>query len=219
MVPLTTLPELGTFSVLSASTWLLIHLYVRTNGPIPGTRAVIKANSWFYATMSLLMLIATLTTTTTPNNTDDDDNKAFPVRYTYHVSKFYEFLDILLVAASGGHIGLHFGFHHLTTPYLTFFRFLNNPAGGSWRVFAALNTFHHVLMYAYFGGAQVVRPFVPWTGGLQLIASVAVDVVVVWERYGGGGGGGGDIWPYVFSACLVGTYFGLYLRDLRMGKV
>ncbi|OBT92629.1 hypothetical protein VE01_09811 [Pseudogymnoascus verrucosus] len=62
----------------------------------------------------------------------------------YHASKFYEYVDILNVLASGGEIDLHFGVHHLTTMYMTYARVLHHSEG--WCVFAALNTAHHVLI-------------------------------------------------------------------------
>ncbi|KAL4876786.1 hypothetical protein BJY04DRAFT_199455 [Aspergillus karnatakaensis] len=209
MVPLTTLPELLTFTLLSTTTWLTLHLYVHRNGPIPLTRSVAKLNNRFYAAISLAMF---LTVTLQTTKTAGDDSQ---IRYIYHLSKLYEFIDILLVCASGGPISLHFGFHHLTTPYLTFIRYLSGSE--HWGVFAALNTFHHVLMYAYFGGAVFLRPILPWSGMLQLVGGLVVDLMLGIEAYTTGEDG--EVWPYLGSGMLLGVYFILNWRDLRARRV
>jgi hypothetical protein len=66
-------------------------------------------------------------------------------RLVYHYSKFYEYLDIFLVILQGksNMIGLHFAFHHLTTPWYTTMRVARHFRG--WQVFAWLNAFHHAL--------------------------------------------------------------------------
>jgi hypothetical protein len=205
MAPLTTMRELVTFTTLSTTAWLTLHLYVCYNGPIPSSRAIIKLNSWFYATVSFIMMVIVVISTT--------ETQASAMRYAYHLSKFYEFLDILLVCASGGSINLHFGFHHLTTPYLTLIRFLNHYEG--WRAFTALNTFHHVLMYTYFGGAAIVRPLLPWTGMSQLLVGLGVDIAVGMGKYTHGE----ELWPNIVSGCFLGIYLVLSLRDLRESRV
>ena len=54
-------------------------------------------------------------------------------------------------------------------------------------VFAVLNCAHHVLMYAYFGGvaASWKRPVLPWTGVLQLVVGIWVEVGLLREELGG----------------------------------
>jgi hypothetical protein len=66
-------------------------------------------------------------------------------RHLYHYSKFYEYLDVLLLIlqGAGDRLGLHFAFHHLTTPWYTTFRVLRDYAG--WGLFAGLNASHHLL--------------------------------------------------------------------------
>jgi hypothetical protein len=93
--------------------------------------------------------------------------------YIYHLSKFYEYIDVLNLKAAGIEIGRHMLFHHLTTPYLTYYRVLNSP---DWQLFAFLNCVHHFWMYAYFGGVSFFRPILPFTGWLQLGAGIALDV-------------------------------------------
>jgi hypothetical protein len=223
---LTTIPELLTFTLLCITTWLSLHLYVRDHGPIALARPMIKPNSWVYTIISLSMclLIITVPESTTDTGTIGEEHPFFSagyIRYIYHLSKFYEFFDILLVCAAGSPINLHFAFHHLTTPYLTFVRFLPGPSNHNdgWRAFAAANTFHHVLMYAYFGGASVLRPILPVTGTLQLLVGISVDLVVGFWKCRSSDDGGDVCWPYFASAGLVGVYFVLHVRDLRARRM
>ncbi|KAL2787925.1 hypothetical protein BJX66DRAFT_309900 [Aspergillus keveii] len=229
---LTTISEVLTFTLLSTSLWLTLQVYVRHYGPIPSARRIIKVNSWMYTVVSFTIFLFVITVPESPTGTDTDGIAGKPnhpfgasaaaTRYIYHLSKFCEFLDILLVCAAGSPINLHFGFHHLTTPYLTFIRFL--PTTGAehsdsdgWRAFAAANTFHHVLMYAYFGGASILRPILPWTGTLQLVVGIAVDLAVGFWRFRAGDDG--IYWLYFASAGLLGVYFVLHVRDLRARRI
>ncbi|KAL3439856.1 hypothetical protein BJX65DRAFT_315349 [Aspergillus insuetus] len=225
---LTTIPELTTFTLLCITTWLSLQLYVCHYGRISLARPIIKFNSWIYTIVSFFMFLIIITEHDFPTGTGINTEvhiffSSASTSYIYHLSKFYEFLDILLVSAAGSPINLHFAFHHLTTPYLTFIRFLPSPANNNndgWRAFAAANTFHHVLMYAYFGGASVLRPILPVTGTLQLLVGIAVDLVVGCRRYrAGDAGGDGASWTYFASAGLLGAYFVLHLRDLRARRI
>ncbi|KAF8987987.1 hypothetical protein BDQ17DRAFT_1547958 [Cyathus striatus] len=128
-------------------------------------------------------------------------------RLIFHLSKFYEYLDIVLVLWSGGSIGLHFGFHHLTTPYLTYARTVYKPDG--WQVFAVFNAFHHAIMYGYFAGATSLGGILPITGYLQLIVGIMVELAYIqWNE-------GGILWPNVLSVTLLSSYAVLFTRDLR----
>lgn len=182
--------------------WRYLHDYIRTNGPIRGASRVTKINSILYAIASLALLILILS----PSHES-------VAQQLYHASKFYEYVDIFNVRASGGIIDLHFGFHHLTTCYLTFIRVIHNSEG--WKPFAALNAFHHSLMYAYFGGVQFPRPVLPWTGALQLIVGMAADI---WVMKGKLEAGEGDVWPNVVSGCLLAAYLVLSTRELLMRR-
>ncbi|KAJ0414722.1 hypothetical protein BJY00DRAFT_294609 [Aspergillus carlsbadensis] len=226
MLPaLTTIPELLSFTLVSTTAWLALHVYVRHNGQISIAKPIIKLNSWIYTVLSFIMFLLVIIVPEYPPGTSTDGiggNHPFSAastRYIYHLSKFYEFLDILLVCAARSPINLHFAFHHLTTPYLTFVRFLPDVGSDGWRVFAAANTFHHVLMYAYFGGASVLRPVLPLTGTLQLLVGIAVDVVVGVGEYRTGDGDSDICWPYSASAGLLGVYLVLHLRDLRARRI
>ncbi|KAG6040324.1 hypothetical protein E4U41_000921 [Claviceps citrina] len=129
----------------------------------------------------------------------------------YFSSKFYEYLDVLAVRASGGHIDLHFAIHHLTTPYLACWRVMEYDDG--WRVMAALNMVHHVLMYASFGGLAFCRTVLPVTGSTQLVVGLVGELWILWrkkmrmdEQQ--------PLWPHWLSLCLLTVYFMLWLRDL-----
>lgn len=183
---------------LFVSIWRRLHSHVREHGPIPGAPQVTRVNSRIYAVLSLCLLALIVS-----------PNHEHLAQQLYHASKFYEYVDIFNVTASGGAIDLHFGFHHLTTPYFTFIRVVHNSRG--WKPFAALNAAHHTLMYAYFGGVQFPRPVLPWTGALQLIVGMAVDVQVGRDKMRRGEG---SIWPNVFSGCLLATYLVLSTREL-----
>ena len=75
----------------------------------------------------------------------------------------------------------------------------------------ALNAFHHALMYAYFGGVQFPRTVLPWTGALQLVVGIAVEVWVARRKTTSGGG---HVWPNVLSGCLLATYSVLSIGEL-----
>ncbi|KAI7765620.1 hypothetical protein LZL87_014178 [Fusarium oxysporum] len=114
--------------------WQTIQWHVATRGPISQARTITKLNSRFYSSASLAFIILLL----------------FPqfegqARSIFHFSKFYEYIDVFGVCAAGINIDLHFGFHHLTTPYLTLVRVLWYSEG--WKVVAGLNAFHHFLMH------------------------------------------------------------------------
>ncbi|OBT73945.1 hypothetical protein VF21_07418 [Pseudogymnoascus sp. 05NY08] len=181
--------------------WLTLHRHVSLHGPIPGARTLATINSWFYALVSVGLLAITLS-----------PSHDLLARRLYHASKFYEYVDILNVLASGGGIDLHFGVHHLTTMYMTYARVLHHSEG--WRIFAALNTAHHVLMYAFFGGATWVRPVLPWTGAVQLLVGITTDFWVGKKKMERGE----EVWPNFVGGGILATYFVLFLRDLELRR-
>lgn len=180
--------------------WSFIHRHVAANGPITYARVLTKINNCLCSAGSLIFLLLLAF-----SSIDDTTRKI------YHTSKFYEYLDILGVCAIGGEIDLHFATHHLTTPYLTLTRVIWYSQG--WKVLAALNAFHHVLIYAFFGGAAWLRPALPVTGTVQLVVGLVGEILILlgrWEQ------GTGPIWPHVFGLGLLSTYFVLWLRDLQI---
>lgn len=182
-----------------ATAWLALHRYVTTHGPIPSARRLIFLNSWIYSAASLILLILICL----PQHED-------LARYLYHASKFYEYVDILGVRASGGDIDLHFGVHHLTTPYVTYVRVLHHSDG--WWIVGALNALHHAFMYAYFGGAQSLRAVLPVTGTAQLVVGLVGESWVLWRKRENGEM---PQWPHVFVLVLLTVYFVLWVRDLK----
>ncbi|KAI0487140.1 hypothetical protein F4859DRAFT_327861 [Xylaria cf. heliscus] len=188
-------------TLLFITIWLVIDLRVSLYGPISGARELNKVHNRVYSAVSAVLLYLTLS----PNHDDT-------ARTLYHLSKFWEYIDVLTVRAGGGCIDLHFGFHHLTTPYLTFFRVLRNSEG--WRTFAALNTAHHALMYAYFGGVAFLRPVLDFTGCLQLVIGIGAEGQVLWSREADEV----QVWPHVFAAGLLAFYLLLWMREMRMRR-
>lgn len=181
-------------------TWFLLHRYVEACGPLKEASGVTKINSQLYSVASLVLIILVLS--------PDHETLA---RQLFHASKFYEYIDIFNVRSSGGTIDLHFGFHHLTTPYVTFLRVVHNSEG--WKYFAACNAFHHVLMYAYFGGIQLPRPVLPWTGAMQLVVGIVVEGLIVKRKMARGGE---LMWPNVVCACILSVYLVLSTRELSL---
>ncbi|KIJ23016.1 hypothetical protein M422DRAFT_276490 [Sphaerobolus stellatus SS14] len=128
----TTLPPILVYSGFFAVSALLTHLYVKRNGPIPFATPLRTLNNALYASFSFYFAIQlslsvyswarlasfrypselevarSLLTETLPDRSD------MRLRYIYHISKFYEFIDIILMIATGGNVGLMFGFHHMT---------------------------------------------------------------------------------------------------------
>jgi hypothetical protein len=195
----TTLPSMFLQTGLFILAWATADTYVSRNRTVAGWHAVTVLNSRLYALVSLALLILILV---------HDSPLA---RKLYHASKAYEYLDILNVTlASGvGSVGLHFGFHHLTTPWFTYIRVL--PGCAAWRWFAALNAAHHVFMYAYFGGWEAVRPILDFTGIGQLVGGIAAEVWCV--RLGRD-----EVWRHWIALGLLGSYLILSIRDIRTRK-
>ncbi|KAJ2981960.1 hypothetical protein NUW58_g6552 [Xylaria curta] len=182
-------------------TWMVVDHRVSHHGPISGAREWNKMHSRVYSAVSAVLFYLTLS----PGHSDG-------ARILYHYSKFWEYIDVLTVRASGGVIDLHFGFHHLTTPYLTFFRVLPNIKG--WRVFAALNTAHHAFMYAYFGGAAFLHPLLDYTGCIQLLVGIGMEMRVLWSTEAGEA----QSWPHMVAAGLLSSYLVLWAREMNMRR-
>lgn len=114
------------FWTVLASTFVLVYCaltvqkHVRIHGRSPFAARVIKVNSYLYSFASLCFCLAIiLSSDLAPESLKLwDDGRANEVqRWLYHFSKFYEYLDIIFVLASGGSVGLHFAFHHLTVSH------------------------------------------------------------------------------------------------------
>lgn len=183
--------------------WACLHHHVTKNGPFPKARGISKIHNILYSIINIPLLVLVLFSPPHGN---------LLARRLYHLTKAYEYLDILTVCASGSRIALHFAVHHLTTPWLTLCRVLFNSDG--WRIGAALNITHHVIMYAYFGGLTAVRRVLPITGMVQLVVGLTIEVLVAKEKIQGGK----EIWPNVFAIGMASTYLGLFCRELWLEK-
>ncbi|KAJ9616600.1 hypothetical protein H2200_000319 [Cladophialophora chaetospira] len=154
--------------------WSTLRGYVARKGALGFARPFTQLNNQLYALFSLALGYFIL------NDVFHFQEEIAGLRlktsdlaYIYHLSKFYEYIDIFNLLAAGTEIGPHMAFHHITMPFLTYFRVLN---ASDWQLFAFLNCLHHFLMYSYFAGVASLRPILPLTGWLQLGAGIALDV-------------------------------------------
>lgn len=182
--------------------WIAIDRYVSRHGPIPQARTFTQINNWAYSAASFILLFLIISAS--------HDEIA---RRLYHASKFYEYLDVLGVRAGGGTIDLHFAFHHLTMPYLSYVRVVLHSDG--WWVLAILNTLHHGLMYAYFGGAGFLRQALEATGTMQLVVGIGGEVWMLWGKWGKEDAA---MWPHAVGLGLLSAYLVLWVRDVRMRR-
>jgi len=104
----------------------IIVIRVRRSGPISDADTLMKYHNRFYSIMSLLLCIglirslwgefsqasnASIKSIVCYTSLSDDD---LNLRYLFHASKFYEYIDIFNVLVVGGTVNTHFGFHHFT---------------------------------------------------------------------------------------------------------
>ncbi|KAI0424013.1 hypothetical protein F5Y09DRAFT_336119 [Xylaria sp. FL1042] len=158
--------------------WLVIDRYVSHHSPISRVRTLNEVHSCVYSAVSAMLLFLTLS-----HNYDDI------ARTLYHISKFWEYINVLTVRTSSSFIDLHFGFHHLTTAFLTFFRVLQNSEGRK--------------TYAYFGGARF------------LLIGTGVEAHILWSREKNEM----QVWQHMFSAGLLGSYLIFRVREMRMRRI
>jgi hypothetical protein len=133
-------------SIVFVTTYVALETAARKYGPSNSAQGLMTAHNYVQVLVSLTILSLILITSL-PFSFQVLDiiraEDAYIVRLIYHYSKFYEYCDIFLVAAQGKPVGLHFFFHHLTTPWFTITRVIHSWEG--WHVFAGLNAFHHTL--------------------------------------------------------------------------
>jgi hypothetical protein len=169
------MPFLTTFSsdiawdVVYISTWILPQCFVPKSGAVPGSGTVLRLHNGVQVGLSFFLLTNTLLYLTSGPCSASvyvtavqllKENQVVVPRYAYQLSKFYGYLNILFFVANGGSVDLHIGFHHLMTPYSTWFRVSHGYDGSG--VFAALNPCHHVLRYV-FAGVTATHAFLPYT--------------------------------------------------------
>jgi hypothetical protein len=146
MAILTDPGSISVSSVVFVTTYLLLKQAATKRGLSSTAGRLMAAHNYLQVLLSLTILLLTLASLFPPYSSflariQADD--AYIPRLVYHYSKIYEYCDIFLVAAIGRPVGLHFFFHHLTTPWFTLARVVNSGQG--WQLFAALNAFHHAL--------------------------------------------------------------------------
>jgi hypothetical protein len=128
--------------------------------------------------------------------------------YVYHLTKFYESIDIILFLLSGGTPNLHFRVHHSTTPILTLGCVIGRPRE-VWVWCAVANLLHHSALYAFFGGQKSVRKYLVFTGSFQLILGVSMSLGMIYRTVGEDG---------KIALGLYFTYVILYIKELRDAK-
>ena len=227
MAPFSTLPEVILSTTIFVPLWVLLRRHVRAHGPIPHALAMLQIHNAIQVVVAVYLIATTILSTVDPSSFPEplqpmvvviQAHNSFLPRYSYHLSKAYEYVDVILFVSKGGHTGkadidLHFGFHHLTTPYLTYFRFLHNYDG--WRILLLLNAVHHTLMYAFFAGVSWTYGFLPFTGYLQLIVGMLYGLWIAkgkMER-------GQDVRADIFAAGLLVCYFVLHTREMVLRRM
>ena len=125
--------------------------------------------------------------------------------YIYHLSKFYESIDIFLFLLSGYVPNLHFAVHHATTAIVTMDAVINQPRY-QWILCAFTNLVHHTFMYAMFGGYTVFKSILPITASVQLGVGLTMSAATAYNSEGKRG---------LISLALYATYIVLYIKELR----
>jgi hypothetical protein len=120
---------LYTTSALSFLFARFIISLIQKKGPVSFAPTLIKYNSLFYAFASLGLFIGILGSIWTEiSQTSSQSLRSFictksisstdqTLRYLYHFSKLYEYVDIFNVLAVGGVVNTHFWVHHFTVCY------------------------------------------------------------------------------------------------------
>jgi len=136
--------------------------------------------------------------------------------FGYYVSKFHEYLDIILVLLAPRKYPLHphFRYHHLTTPFFAYL-FLHHQCGHH-VVFMMANLLMHAMVYAYLGGLRN-RP-VFWMchvwGHLQLLLGIGTGTYSLWNRWNNSGCSCGSVWSEMIPVGLYLMYFILFQYEL-----
>ncbi|ORX40098.1 hypothetical protein BD324DRAFT_616250 [Kockovaella imperatae] len=208
-MPLLDLRSIVTTTVILATIQRGLAAFVARQGKSTIAKSLLKVHASIYSCICLCLVFTSLVPeskwpTWIAGNLPD-------AGYIYHYSKFYEYTDVVLVTLLGYEMDWHWGFHHPTTPYLTYARCVICPDGGSWRIFAAMNSFHHWLMYAAFAGYTFGRPYMGYTGLSQLTVGVIIEVYRGYLKFAQGGGLQ-EIWPHGVAGTLLFIYWVFFVR-------
>jgi GNS1/SUR4 family len=188
MAFLTTPKEVLVSNVAITTACSLLYILIRRRGaPTSGRKAMLLHNR-----IQILLSLAILSTTIAchlppiiaahlPLAASLRSRSCRAPRHLYHYSKFYEYLDVLLLIlqGAGDRLGLHFAFHHLTTPWYTALRVLRDYGG--WGLFAGLNAAHHLLStfcFSFFPSVALFSSFCfPFPRNWNLSKSSHADAV------------------------------------------
>ncbi|KAK5294530.1 hypothetical protein LTR99_009336 [Exophiala xenobiotica] len=136
--PLTSLQSVILTSIPFLVLWRILRGYVERHGPFSLAKSITRFNSQIYSLCSLGLALLILNDVFYFEQHENIESSN--LAYIYHLSKFYEYIDVFNLVANGQSIGSHMAFHHITTPFLTYFRVLN---ASGWQLFAFLNCLHH----------------------------------------------------------------------------
>jgi hypothetical protein len=207
--PLTSLQSVILTSIPFLVLWRILRGYVERHGPFSLAKSITRFNSQIYSLCSLGLALLILNDVFYFEQHENIESSN--LAYIYHLSKFYEYIDVFNLVANGQSIGSHMAFHHITTPFLSYFRVLN---ASGWQLFAFLNCLHHFWMYAYFGGVSVFRPILPITGWVQLGGGIAFDVFYLAKN----GLQASESFNRSVAILLLTGYVVLFYQELRAGS-
>jgi len=129
---------------------------------------------------------------------------------TWYASKLYEWVDSILLLASGKELSsLHYN-HHMTTATVVAAHFVGRTVRTSiFDVPLFLNAFVHTLMYSYYHNPLRLRPIKRWLTRMQIVQHVTVLAAIVYTSGTVALGGECDVSPLGNGLSLV--LYAMYL--------
>ena len=179
--------------LISVALAINVHMKSRQRHGYTNAKLLHRVNNRIYAVFSLLLGILMLF---------GYSYKTYG--YIYHLSKFYESIDIFLFLLSGSVPNLHFAVHHATTAIVTMDAVINQPRD-QWLWCAVTNILHHTFMYAMFGGYTIFKSILPFTASVQLGVGLTMSATAAYSSEGKRG---------LISLALYATYIVLYVKEL-----
>lgn len=133
--------------------------------------------------------------------------------YVFFLSKFYELFDTVLLVMRGRPLTLLHVWHHTSVVYMCWAFLNSNITGGIYAMW--LNSFVHVIMYAYYAAALLKVPFrlkrvVTLTQIVQFCTGFALIIPFSYFQQTGPGCTG--VGGLVFISAIGATYLMLFLR-------
>jgi len=142
--------------------------------------------------------------------------------YINYLSKLWEVVDLWLVALMRSPIYLPFRVHHWTTIIVAWVSAKYNLSGKLPIIF--LNTFHHIFMYAYFGGNRfttytqffaLCKFILLITGTIQLLVGILHESLIIYWRLNGKLCNG-TLEAEIFCLVMYWVYFYFWGNDLYL---